>query len=617
MRWCDRALELVDAGLTALPGPAAAGRARPGSSAGDLDRAREAFLEAAELGRRTRRRRPVRPRGPRLRLRTVRLRGAAVGPGPDRPARGGAGPLGADDSVPTAPRCWPGSRWRCPSRRPTSGVASWPRRRSRWRGGSATPGRWPARSPRTATRSPGPAYVDLREQQAGEIVALARRVPDVGLELLGLRLRVIARLERGDLVAARLDIAEFERLVERLRQPFFSWYAVLWRGLEAHLAGDLDDDGRCAAEVGRLGRARRQPQRDRAQRRAGRLAADRARPGRRGDGAARWTRSATCRSWPATAARWSGSSTDSPPRSARRRCRCLPQMLENLPVDKEWLPNLAGVVGGLLGAGHRRRARPAALRRAHAVGRPVPRRRDRSGLHRARSSWSLGELATLARGVRRRGRPLRPGTRRNAAVGAPLPGRQHPARPTPPCSRARRRRATTKRRRDAARRGAGVLPPGRDRRAGRPSSRRCSVRPTGHAPVGRVGRRLPPRRVVLDGRVARTRGDAAGGQGDGRPRRTPRAAGPGDPRPRPRRRHRRTAQVTSARSSTPRPGRPTGRGWPSSTSGSRTPRRPVTPTPRSRPLASGSSCWRSWARRTASVGVPDGPATRPSVPGPR
>ena len=65
------------------------------------------------------------------------------------------------------------------------------------------------------------------EQQASEIVTLARDVPDVGLELLGLRLRVIARLERGDLVAARRDTAEFERLVERLRQPFFSWYAVL------------------------------------------------------------------------------------------------------------------------------------------------------------------------------------------------------------------------------------------------------------------------------------------------------------------------------------------------------------------------------------------------------
>ena len=67
--------------------------------------------------------------------------------------------------------------------------------------------------------------------QASEIVALARQVPDLGLELLGLRLRVMARLEHGDLVAARLDIVAFERLVERLRQPFYAWYVPLWRGL--------------------------------------------------------------------------------------------------------------------------------------------------------------------------------------------------------------------------------------------------------------------------------------------------------------------------------------------------------------------------------------------------
>ena len=66
-------------------------------------------------------------------------------------------------------------------------------------------------------------------------------VPDVGLELLGLRLRVIARLERGDLVAAQLDMAEFERLVDTA--PTALLLLVRRRsgaGCEAHLAGDLE-----------------------------------------------------------------------------------------------------------------------------------------------------------------------------------------------------------------------------------------------------------------------------------------------------------------------------------------------------------------------------------------
>ncbi len=99
----------------------------------------------------------------------------------------------------------------------------------------------------------GPAYVDLREAEAGEIIELAREVADLGLELLGLRLRVVARLEHGSLSAAELDMAEFERVSERLRQPFFGWYVPLWRGLRAHLAGDLEQMKLCAEEVRRLG----------------------------------------------------------------------------------------------------------------------------------------------------------------------------------------------------------------------------------------------------------------------------------------------------------------------------------------------------------------------------
>ncbi len=191
----------------------------------------------------------------------------------------------------------------------------------------------------------GPAYVALREEQAGEIVALARRVPDTALELLGLRLRVIARLERGDLTAARQDVAEFTRLVERLRQPFFSWYAVLWRGLEAHLAGDLEEMAACAAEVARLaelGGSRNATvlstiqaawpliERDQgAEAMQGLMKAFGGLPELAGDG---------------------GSLVrlflGQPAETRAAALPLLPEMLEHLSVDKEWLPNLAAVAGG-------------------------------------------------------------------------------------------------------------------------------------------------------------------------------------------------------------------------------------------------------------------------------
>ena len=242
VRWCDRALELVDAGLDRATPTSCSSPVRRRLSAGDLDRAREAYLAAADLGRRT--------DDADLFARAAlgfasglsgfevrlwdRVQTDLLEEALDR--------LGADDSV---PRSLVLARLSVA----LSFSASDERRRELAEEAVAMARRLD--DPRALAGAlaahcdtiAGPAYVDLREQQAGEIVALARRVPDVGLELLGLRLRVIARLERGDLVAARLDISEFERLVERMRQPFFSWYAVLWRGLEAHLAGDLGDDG--------------------------------------------------------------------------------------------------------------------------------------------------------------------------------------------------------------------------------------------------------------------------------------------------------------------------------------------------------------------------------------
>jgi tetratricopeptide (TPR) repeat protein len=343
VRWCDRALELVDPGSPRHPDLLLlAGETR--LSAGDLDRAREAFLAAADLGRRT--------DDADLFARAAlgfasglsgfevrlwdRVQTDLLEEALDR--------LGSDDSVPrslvlarvSVALSFSASDER--RRELTEEAVAMARRLDDPR---ALAGALAAHCDTVA----GPTYVDLREQQAGEIVALARRVPDVGLELLGLRLRVIARLERGDLVAARLDISEFERLVDRLRQPFFSWYAVLWRGLEAHLAGDLGTMSDCAAEVGRLaelGGSRNATvlsavqgiwpliERGRATEAMGRLvSAFGELPELAGDGGS-------------LVRLFHGQ----PDEMRTAALPLLPEMLENLPVDKEWLPNLAGVVGG-------------------------------------------------------------------------------------------------------------------------------------------------------------------------------------------------------------------------------------------------------------------------------
>ncbi|HEV7652595.1 MAG TPA: AAA family ATPase [Actinophytocola sp.] len=101
----------------------------------------------------------------------------------------------------------------------------------------------------------GPAEVPVRLAEAGEIVAIAQRVRDRGLELLGRRLSVVALLETGDTAAADTEIAAFERVATAIRQPLYSWYVPLWRGMRAHLRGDLAEVRRCAGDAARVGAA--------------------------------------------------------------------------------------------------------------------------------------------------------------------------------------------------------------------------------------------------------------------------------------------------------------------------------------------------------------------------
>lgn len=99
----------------------------------------------------------------------------------------------------------------------------------------------------------GPADSGRREAEAGEVIANARLAGDRGLELLGLRHRIVALLEQGRTVDARADMAAFELAADHLGQPLYSWYVPLFRGYLAHLAGDMTTTRVCADEADRIG----------------------------------------------------------------------------------------------------------------------------------------------------------------------------------------------------------------------------------------------------------------------------------------------------------------------------------------------------------------------------
>ena len=99
----------------------------------------------------------------------------------------------------------------------------------------------------------GPEHTAAREEWSTEMIGLARSAAELGLELLGLRLRLVARLEQGDLVGALADADDFSTIAERLDQPTFLWYAELWRAMRLLLAGQSDaalEAVTMAAEIG-------------------------------------------------------------------------------------------------------------------------------------------------------------------------------------------------------------------------------------------------------------------------------------------------------------------------------------------------------------------------------
>jgi hypothetical protein len=100
----------------------------------------------------------------------------------------------------------------------------------------------------------GPQHSEERLRHADEIVAIGREV-DTSIELLGRRLRMRSLLEAGDLLAADVELVAYARVADRLRQPLYSFYVPLWRGMRALTHGRLDEVAAFVAETTSIGAA--------------------------------------------------------------------------------------------------------------------------------------------------------------------------------------------------------------------------------------------------------------------------------------------------------------------------------------------------------------------------
>lgn len=99
----------------------------------------------------------------------------------------------------------------------------------------------------------GPDQRSARRREAAEIVELGMAEGDTGLSLLGRRLLVVALLEGGETAEVDRQIEDFSRGAEMLRQPVYRWYAPLWRGMRALMAGRTAESERWCEEAEAVG----------------------------------------------------------------------------------------------------------------------------------------------------------------------------------------------------------------------------------------------------------------------------------------------------------------------------------------------------------------------------
>jgi hypothetical protein len=98
----------------------------------------------------------------------------------------------------------------------------------------------------------GPDHVAERRAAAAEIIELAQTGGDRTGEMLGRRLLVVALAEAAEWPAVDAEVSSCARLAEHLAQPRLTWYVPLWRGARALMRGDLALADEQARKLGEL-----------------------------------------------------------------------------------------------------------------------------------------------------------------------------------------------------------------------------------------------------------------------------------------------------------------------------------------------------------------------------
>jgi tetratricopeptide (TPR) repeat protein len=103
-----------------------------------------------------------------------------------------------------------------------------------------------------------PENVEQRLEVAAELRSVAEQTGDPELELQGAAWTIIDLMELGDIDGVDIQIAAVSKLAEALHRPIWLWWASLFRGARAQLAGEFDEAERLAQEtlaIGQRGQA--------------------------------------------------------------------------------------------------------------------------------------------------------------------------------------------------------------------------------------------------------------------------------------------------------------------------------------------------------------------------
>jgi DNA-binding SARP family transcriptional activator/tetratricopeptide (TPR) repeat protein/type II secretory pathway predicted ATPase ExeA len=97
------------------------------------------------------------------------------------------------------------------------------------------------------------AHLQERLGASTEMLTFARQVGNLELELQAHAWLVVDLLEQGDRDGVDAQIEAFTAGAERLRQPMYSWNAIVWRAMRAVLAGALEQADELASQALRAG----------------------------------------------------------------------------------------------------------------------------------------------------------------------------------------------------------------------------------------------------------------------------------------------------------------------------------------------------------------------------